>query len=512
MSEVQKQLREQPGLTRSLFPKPVQGFLRGLQDAANLFGDRTGYGREGTGVLTGPGKGLGDDAASALSWVVPEEASDIPMTVLGGAALGKLAIPAAGALYTGDAEAGVKKATADLLNKGRRIVAKQGFNADTIAALDALKAGRASDEKSAVTKMIKEYGANPQAVRRDRKTNWDEPIKTAPTAQKAERKVYARPSEAFKPGDVLVPISADTTRAGEAVTRAGIDLPNPVQQEGGPDFARLHPEIAWASNKGAAAAKMNNFGQAERLLGPGGEVKGLHVAMAPEGSYFALHPSELYLQQAMAYGTPKGLQQQFLREGVGLTLEQVQRAIAKRVGSGADEAADVAGARAADEARQAVLRMPSMEHPDFWALLQENPELRKALMNTGAKAEWQGRGMPLMDITTEGFTDPRFLGAAAGETGGAIVRPRLGGQQEMFDAGGAPLAHRSYDTMMPGSYLGELGFRLPASEVFVDAAEQMKRRGREGSLLGSLRAAPHMQPVTQDLLRRWDELTLQGGQ
>jgi hypothetical protein len=125
-----------------------------------------------------------------------------------------------------------------------------------------------------------------------------------------------------------------------------------------------------------------------------------------------------------------------------------------------------------------------LRHANLNDLLDLNPEVRKALLETGAKG-WQMKGFPDMDRLYAAALDP---GLKTGDTGGGIMRAAPG--ESLM-----PSQHDTYGFNFPGQHLGRLEIPIPAATMFPDAAAA---RGKD--LLGSLRQAYWAQPITQQHL------------
>jgi len=433
-------------------PEWAQRGLQGVED----WGDRTG--------ATAAAEG-------ALQFVAPGDMTDVGLSALGPAAKygGKAVAKAVGgatALLAGteDAEAaqGMRRVLYDLIRKHGGDVDKAKME------LQGLTPSMSTTDRSQATKVLK-LELPPAVVQREMMTTPGQNVHDI--LHNVRNQTFLKPEEAFKVGDVAVPVAGDTTRAGVNVTRAGIPLKRPVTLHGGHDYGlTTAPElgVSWASEPAAAASKQINFNKAEGLVTGPGEVKGIHVAMAPEGANFAKHTGDLW-REMLASGPQ--IEAPYMRE----FNKDVKRQIGTKKGN----------ATTSNKA-QALRDWRGVQDPGLDELLNVNPEARKALMETASKPGWAHVGFPDIDELYGAALDPTLK---TGNIGGAVMRAAPGAE---LTAG----MHPTYSMNIPGEHMGRLAVPLPPEMLF---GEQMSRFGpkKRAQALGSLRSKHHMQPIDQ---------------
>jgi hypothetical protein len=438
------------------------GFVGQGMQAVEDFGDRTSL----TPALQG-----------AAETLLPSDMTDLGLSALGPASkLGKTAVKAVGgatalAAGTQDAEAatGMRGVLYDLLRKHGGDVGKAKNDLAGMA-----KAMPAVDRAQATKVLNFDY---PEAVvRREMMTQPQAPTLLETIRGMREQK-YLTPEEAFKVGDTIVPVAGDTTRAGVKVKRAGVDLRNPVELQGGHEYGLANPEqFPWASEFSAANTKQKSFERAADQYG--GDVKGVHVAMAPQGSHFSKHAPELWMEMLRS-GAPieqnavHAFDKDVLRE-----LNAQQNTFVKRVG------------RPSPQLTSAMDSWQGVLHPDTPAALGSNPDLRKAMLATADKPGHQHLGFPDMEQFYGAALDPTLK---TGDVGGAV----------MHAAPGLPLmptegSHATYGFNLPGEHLGRLQVPLPPEMAFPETAAKFPQGG--GKFLGSLRTAHWARPVDQQFI------------
>lgn len=404
---------------------------------------------------------LGDAAFDAAANVALGGPLSKPIAYAGKEIVKKIApavLGAAGAASASDAEAASVQGRAvfDMLRKAG------GMNPRFRQMVDAYRVGLpTAADKTDVTKHLNALDQFPELVLRELTQNPDD-IFHRPFINKAERRIMS-PREMFREGDVVVPLVWDTTRAGEEVTHIGRKLDTPVKQYGGPDYPLVEPSgAAGASELAAARSKNNNFKKAEYETRGDGRVLGVHVAMAPEGSWFARHPTETFME-AMRSAQPDVK----LR---GSTLEQLDSVIRKQLEmaiASAEKSNQRAGStNKAAQAREALAKYPGIASSEIDEFLANNSEARRALMRAGNSWEMQKQGVPDMDMVKKAYTDPRFNDRPTGSTGGLVIDAKHD-HTIVRDKNGW---HPTYDTRLKGDYVGELEHPVGYADLWPDSA------------------------------------------
>lgn len=410
-------------------------------------------------------------AEGALQSLAPGDMTDVGLSALGPAARfgGKAVTKAVGgatALMAGteDAEAaqGMRRVLYDLIRKHGGDVTKAKTE------LQGMTPSMSTTDRSQATKVLK-LELPPAVVQRELMTQPGQNVHDI--LHNLRNQTYLKPEEAFKVGDVAVPVAGDTTRAGVNVTRAGIPLNKPVALHGGHDYGLTVPTeqgVSWASEPAAATSKQINFNKAEGLVTGDGEVKGIHVAMAPEGANFAKHTGDLW-REMLASGPT--IEAPFM--------QAFNKDVKRQIGT-------LPGKNPEANKAKALRAWKGVQDPGLDELLNTNPDARKSLLATAAKPGWAHAGFPDIDELYGAALDPTLQ---TGNIGGAIMRAAPGAEL-------TPGMHPTYSMNIPGEHMGRLAVPLPPEMLF---GEQMSRFGpaERGQALGSLRTKHHMQPIDQ---------------
>lgn len=415
----------------------------------------------------------------ALRTVAPGEPWEVGAAALGPAAkvgknvaraVGGATVMAAG-MEDAEGATGMRKVFYDLLRKHGGDMKKAKTE------LQGMQAAMTKEDRAQATKVLK--ADIPEAVvRRELMTNPDVP-NVYDVLENKRQQTLLRPDQAFKIGDMLVPVAGDTTHAGVNVRRAGIDLRKPVEMQGGHEYG-LTAEAPWASELSAARAKQKSFERAAE--GTPGDVLGVHVAMAPQGAHFSKHVPDLY-REMIASGPhiPDEAMTAFNAD------------VIKRLNAGLMKKGKEVPAVA-----RALRDWQGVTHADVGQALNANPEMRKALMATADKPGWQHLGFPDMDSLYGAALDTSLQ---TGDVGGAVMRAAPG--TPLTPTGGS---HRTYGYNIPGEHMGRLEVPLPPEMVFPDTFARFSPKKR-AQALGSLRSSHTQRPVDQQFIDQASEYT-----
>lgn len=253
-------------------------------------------------------------------------------------------------------------------------------------------------------------------------------------------------------GKVGVQVQGDRSRAG-AVVRAlrGIPLDDPVKLEGGPAYAQLNKEMGtgagWASMKGAASGKQRQFDRAAESTGR--EPVGVYSAMGLDGVNFATPVAEAMVKQlrllrpnkAALVSADKEIKR-FAPEFVGLQSQDALAQILGRDGFSMDGAGQV----------------------------------RKAIVETLRKAEYQNQGFPVYDDIIDAVTEKDLKDVPIGASGYTMFRAKPGAG--LIEKANVKMPHGSYDTAIPGEYIGGLEQSVPPEIMFPKIYERQRALGR----------------------------------
>jgi hypothetical protein len=253
-------------------------------------------------------------------------------------------------------------------------------------------------------------------------------------------------------GKVGVQVQGDRSRAGALVSQLrGIPIEGGLKLEGGPAYAQLNKELGtgagWASMRGAASGKQNQFQRAAEATGR--EPLGVYSAMGLDGVDFATPVAEAMVKQlrllkpnkASLVGADKEIQK-FAPEFVGLQSPDALAQILGKDGFSMDGAGQV----------------------------------RKAVVGTLKKAEYQNKGFPVYDDIIDAITQPELRDAPIGASGFTMFRaqPNSG----LISGSDVKMPHGSYDTVIPGEYMGGLERSIPAEIMYPKTYEKHRLMGR----------------------------------
>ena len=274
--------------------------------------------------------------------------------------------------------------------------------------------------------------AAPAARRRDRAYSGDVLI----DAKEMPPLIEARPEDWA--GSPLIAISGDrSATGGDLLEFEGLKMASPIPLQGGALFSPQHQGtgIGWASNFGAARNRQNLIDAVAEQTGV--PPIGVYMAMGRDANDFSVPPSEIIWQGMDAAGVSKK------------DKESLAAAIRKR---GKSNNNDYKGEpfKGFNEEGHAQLRASGA--------------LRNVFMDeieSGAK--WRELGvLPWRDVR-DYTTQPELRDVPALSSGFTAFRGAPGGAL-LRDYGG----HESYDTAIPGEYIGGLKHQVPIDIMYRD--------------------------------------------
>lgn len=311
---------------------------------------------------------------------------------------------------------------------------------------EAAKEGMTAAEKAWMTRMEKvarNKGVQHREAMRQGDTVVDDVVTMNP-------RTIITPEDLF--GKVGVQVQGDRSRAG-AVIRAlrGIPLDDVVKLEGGPAYAQLAKEMntggGWASMKGAAAGKQKQFDRAAEMTGR--DPVGVYSAMGLEGVNFATPVAEAMIKQLRLLRPNKA--------ALTSADKEIRRFAPEFVGlQSPDALAQVLGKD----------RFP----------MEGAGQVRKAIVDTLRKAEYQNQGFPVYDDIIDAVTQHELKDAPIGASGFTMFRAKPGAG--VIEKGDVKMPHGSYDTVIPGEYIGGLAQSVPPEVMFPKIYERQKALGR----------------------------------
>lgn len=311
---------------------------------------------------------------------------------------------------------------------------------------DAAKEGMTAAEKAWMTRMEK--------VARNKGVQHREAMRQGDTI--VDDVVTMNPRTIITPEDLVgkvgVQVQGDRSRTG-AVIRAlrGIPLDEPVALQGGPAYAQLAKEMntggAWASMKGAASGKQKQFDRAAEMTGR--DPVGVYSAMGLEGVNFATPVAEAMIKQLRVLRPNKA--------AIAAADKEIKR-----------YAPDFVGLQSPDVLAQALGK-------DGFSM-EGAGQIRKAIAERLMKAEYQNQGFPVYDDIIDAVTQAELKNVPIGASGFTVFRakPNAG----LIEKADVTMPHGSYDTVIPGDYMGGLARSVPPDVMFPKIYERQRALGR----------------------------------
>tara|TARA_Y100001963_G_scaffold78267_1_gene108462 strand:- start:216 stop:1889 length:1674 start_codon:yes stop_codon:yes gene_type:complete len=300
-------------------------------------------------------------------------------------------------------------------------------------------------------------------------------------------------------GRVGVPFMADRSRAGGNLTQVGgVPLSRPVPLQGGEDYPLvINPNAAWASNAGIAVNKQNNAIKA--LEATGKAPVGVFTVMGERGIDFSTPVIEAMVGQLESIRVPKKSIKKF-DDTINEKINKINKTRRK-------------------EGRPEMPRFVGLNHPDAMDQLlgiNEYPHygsgnLRKLLVQEMFGTEFRDIGFPVYHDVMNAVTKPELMPLNRGDAGTTMF------SLEPDSPLSTDSRHSSYDTAIPGSYLGGLESAVPAQVMYpktFDYLATQKTKPEEGKpsrfftedeKIGSLGMAHHWEVFDQEWVDKVSE-------
>ena len=274
-------------------------------------------------------------------------------------------------------------------------------------------------------------------------------------------------------GKVGVPVAGDTSVTGKILeTIGGLDLDSPVDVEGGSNFGlRYKPRgFGWASMLEAAKKKQDNFALAANETGM--QPVGIFNAMGKDSVNFSTPPAETMLQQARALPIKKS--------DIKAFDDELRKSRPDWVGLSHPGAMDQIMGRG--------------DYPQKGA-----GKLRSEFVQEMEKARHRDVGFPIKEDVHSEILQPEIADLPIGSSGFSM----FDAQPDAGVIGDSP--HQSYDTVIPGNYIGGLDQSVPARvmfpKTFADLDQRTNKAGElftESQKTGSLVMNPKLYEVFDD--------------
>lgn len=313
-----------------------------------------------------------------------------------------------------------------------------------------------SANKSALKKLNDAFANNPGLTNRESLRGGGDIIKDSHVL---DERPIVQPEDLL--GKYGVQVQGDRTAAGKTLHEVnGVPLDGEVNLQGGSEYARVHAAhgtgAAWASMKDAAANKQKQFRMVANKTGE--SPLGIYSAMSrDDGANFSHHVSEAMVRQLRALDLPesviKDVNQQVWTGGTGA------KAQGRR---------DFVGINSPDLISQIMGK-------DGFAMKGAG-EIRKALVAALRMPGLQDKGVPHFGDAIKAVTDPALYGVENASSGHTIFKSRP--DQELMKNVGGVGSHSSYDTMIPGEYMGGFERQIPGGIMFPKTYEKHATLGR----------------------------------
>lgn len=261
-------------------------------------------------------------------------------------------------------------------------------------------------------------------------------------------------------GRVAVPVMGDRSITGGVLSNVeGVPLSSPVALEGGPNYGLAQEgPIAWASSEGAARVKQSQIERAAAETGL--EPIGIYTAMGDEAMKYNTMVTDALLRQIPSIGVPKR------------AIDSFNARMRKKF-------PDFQGIDTEGGYAQLMGQAPVSRRKDGKVKVTAPSQLRIELATEMSKAEWANQGFPVYDDVIRSITEPGLRDAQRGDSGFAIFEGAPGAEL-------TPSSHGTYNTDIPGTYLGGLEQSVPVDVMFPRMFQATEgARNRSGNIMST---------------------------
>lgn len=256
-----------------------------------------------------------------------------------------------------------------------------------------------------------------------------------------------------------VPINGDRIMTGKRLDRLnGIDLEDGVDLGGGPLYPHYMKDngkdYAWASMGGTATAKNNHFKAAAQDFD--GDVLGIYNTMGMDGLNFTAPTAEIMVKALREMGMNKA------------DINAINKQVRQKQGAN-----DFIGLESPEVLDQLMGRNAFP--------MEGSGALRKAMVEVMSKAEHQQKGAPNYFDIMNAITEPELMhDVPHGMSGFSVVRGMP--NADVIRKADIPehLRHPSYDSVIPGNYMGRMEQMIPQEVMFPKMFERMRQAGKTG--------------------------------
>lgn len=278
-------------------------------------------------------------------------------------------------------------------------------------------------------------------------------------------------------GSPLVIIPGDRTIGGaEIVDVNGLPLTKPAQMYAGPSYGHEMADKGideyWASQLNAATGVQN---KAKHAYEETGEIPlGIYSAMGPETGNYSMHNTDVALNLINARNPSRAQLKAFedlMKQGFYDPTKKKQVTFDKFSFDDMDE---------------------------LKSNLATNPDMRKFFINRLEKPTIsEALDMPSGLEIRHAITEPRLRDVPAGTTGFSLGR--LKPESDVYPN----KYHPTYDTSIPGEYMGRMELQLPYEEYFPTNYENIMSNPKQASApFGTLQGLKTYETVTPELVDR----------
>lgn len=261
-------------------------------------------------------------------------------------------------------------------------------------------------------------------------------------------------------GRVAVPVMGDRSITGGVLSNVeGVPLSSPVALEGGPNYGLAQEgPVAWASSEVAARTKQSQIERAAEETGL--EPIGVYTAMGDEAMKYNTMVTDALLRQIPSIGVPKR------------AIDSFNARMRKKF-------PDFQGIETEGGYAQLMGQAPVSRRKDGVTKVTAPSQLRIELATEMSKAEWTKQGFPVYDDVIRSITEPGLRDAQRGDSGFAIFEGAPGAEL-------TPSSHGTYDTDIPGAYLGGFEQSVPVDVMFPRMFQATEgARNRSGNIMST---------------------------
>jgi hypothetical protein len=275
-------------------------------------------------------------------------------------------------------------------------------------------------------------------------------------------------------GGTIIPLSGDRTDVGTLTHVMGEALETPVNLQGGVDYMRHNQ--GWANDLGAARTIQNKVDDA-----PTDDVFGVFNQMGPDGSDYSVMTSVTATELLKGASITKKAKKTFNRQ-----VQEYLNAPKKTGGEKPKNPPKFAG----------------VDSPDLSTQLVDSGPVRIAFIKTMAKKEHGQAGFPHLGVIRHAVQRPDMVGLPRGaytpDIGLGVMKMEKGA--ELIPTKDLKIPHETYNTHIPGRYMGSLKKLIPRDVMLSDFT---KNRRNLGLPAGSDRRSIEISTPTQQATQQW---------